>query len=92
MSRNAEYLRRKNRRKSLRRVGWSVEQYEAVYATQDGCCAICGTWKRVLQADHNHTTGAPRGLLCHLCNRGLGFFRDSVAICHKAAVYLGSVR
>lgn len=37
-------------------------------------CGICGrapSAKRRLDRDHDHRTGAARGLLCHRCNRAL---------------------
>lgn len=37
-------------------------------------CAICGrlpSLNRRLDRDHDHRTGAPRGLLCARCNRAL---------------------
>lgn len=48
---------------------------------QHGVCAICHrppSPTRCLDIDHNHKTGAIRGLLCHLCNRGLAFFREAM--------------
>jgi hypothetical protein len=66
---------------------------------QDGRCAICQekiityigtrkTRKSQLQIDHCHRTGAVRGLLCFLCNSGLGKFRDNPALLRAAADYL----
>lgn len=37
---------------------------------------------------NNHKTKAVRGLLCDLCNRGLGMFRDSITNLINAADYL----
>ena len=61
----------------LRRTyGISSEEYEKILKDQKGRCAICGRFpsRRRLDVDHNHVTGEVRGLLCHRCNRGLGFF------------------
>tara|TARA_Y100001951_G_scaffold30527_1_gene23866 strand:- start:190 stop:576 length:387 start_codon:yes stop_codon:yes gene_type:complete len=44
----------------------------------------CSTW--VL--DHDHKTDTFRGWLCHSCNRGLGFFQDSIIILDRAKTYL----
>jgi len=55
--------------------------YDALFAEQDGKCAICEEeWKplnwrgqksRRMHRDHNHLTLTPRGLLCQACNRHL---------------------
>lgn len=55
--------------------------YDALFAEQDGKCAICGkkwepltkhgTKARKMHRDHNHKTLQGRGLLCHHCNRHL---------------------
>ena len=38
--------------------------------------------------DHDHESGKERGLICGLCNSGLGFFRDSTASRSNAIEYL----
>lgn len=50
-------------------------------------CLICGK-ERPLAIDHHHGTGAFRGLLCHPCNRGIGFLGDSPETLERAAAYI----
>lgn len=74
-----------------RAYGITLDEYEALLTAQRGGCAICsGVNKdgRNLFVDHDHTTGAVRGLLCNLCNRALGNFRDSVDLLDAAITYL----
>ncbi len=72
------------------RTGWTVEQYDAAVIAQSNRCSICGAngEKRTLHADHCHETGAPRKLLCHKCNVGLGSFLDDPALLLSAYVYM----
>lgn len=78
------------------RFGITGDTYRAMLADQGGTCAICGTLpdpsaaynKRTLAVDHNHGTGAVRGLLCPNCNNGLGCFRDNISVMEKAIAYL----
>jgi hypothetical protein len=43
--------------------------YKRMMADQDGRCGICGVvLPSKVDIDHNHVTGAVRGLLCHNCN------------------------
>jgi len=81
----------------VRRLGCSTEQYQELLDKQNGRCAICGVGdghrscrgnKCRLAVDHDHRTGAIRGLLCNNCNRGLGRFKDSLAILESALRYL----
>jgi hypothetical protein len=75
-----------------RRYGITVEDYEAMLITQDYKCAICGTDKcssgRNFAVDHDHTTGKVRALLCALCNKALGSFKDNPVIIQSAIDYL----
>jgi hypothetical protein len=74
----------------LKRYGLTLNDYEQMYIRQHGQCAICSV---VVQGermcvDHDHATGKVRGLLCRLCNKSLGGFRDSVDLLRKAVAYL----
>lgn len=70
-------------------LGVSPEQYEAMLADQNGHCALCPAVPKTrrLDVDHDHRTGAVRGLLCHWCNRRLGQ-RTTPAWLRRAADYL----
>lgn len=73
----------------LSRYGLSMENYKFLLKKQKACCAVCKSpFKKTPFVDHDHKTGAVRGLLCLACNFGLGYFRDSPTICKKAAKYL----
>lgn len=53
----------------------TVEEYDALLASQGGVCAMCGKppAKNRLAVDHDHETGRIRGLLCRGCNGALGW-------------------
>jgi hypothetical protein len=75
----------------LRRVyGITLDEYKLLLQSQGGVCAICSVApERIrLSVDHDHETGKVRGLLCHKCNLGLGYFQDSVSVLDGAASYL----
>lgn len=67
----------------------TVEQYDAMVVQQGGLCAGC---KRQLKlvVDHDHATGAVRGLLCMDCNTTLGYVHDQPEVLRALAVYLES--
>jgi hypothetical protein len=63
-------------------------------AAQKGKCAIChyafGQKVGDMKVDHDHKTGAVRGLLCDHCNRGLGFMRDNPDLLARASKYVST--
>jgi len=73
----ANKVRRKERLKLLERQNF---QCSICRITLLGCKDTC--W------DHDHKTGNFRAFLCQACNKGLGFFKDSVDNLRKAALYL----
>lgn len=74
------------------RYGITEDEYKKLYKAQNGKCAICETpeseLKRRLHIDHDHKTGKIRGLLCFLCNAGMGKFKDDPVLLKKAQEYL----
>jgi len=76
----------------LRRTfGLSLAEYEEMLTAQHGTCAICGRPPRKgssLHVDHDHETGAVRGLLCFRCNGGLGQFKEEFERLVTASEYL----
>ena len=65
----------------------SKDEFRELLVSQGGLCKICGDSGN-LCIDHDHQTGEVRGLLCGLCNSGLGMFRDNLAHLSKAIEYL----
>jgi hypothetical protein len=73
----------------LKTYGLSHDAYDQLLASQGGCCALCERLAQgFLVVDHDHATGAVRGLLCQGCNVGLGAFGDSLAGLSRAIRYL----
>ena len=90
-ARNAEL--RGNRAAHLKKkYGLDEAAFNAMLAAQDDRCAICRLklpgGKGAFHVDHCHVTGRVRGLLCMLCNHGLGNFRDDPLKLRAAAAYL----
>lgn len=75
-----------------RKYDISVETYNEKLKNQKYCCALCGKTqeeeKSALCVDHNHETGKVRDLLCRVCNRALGLFKDNPELLRKAADYI----
>jgi Recombination endonuclease VII len=72
------------------RYGLREDQFLELLVARSFCCKICDTKliQRKTRVDHDQATGAVRGLLCHDCNIGLGFFRDNAAALRQAAAYI----
>lgn len=76
-----------------RRAFKGSSEYEELLNAQDGRCAICCEILdegKLTHLDHDHLTGAFRGILCSNCNTGLGMFKDSPRLLAMAIVYLES--
>lgn len=94
-SNNREYARELRLRD---RFKISTVEYQRLLMQQGGVCAICalpestgarnGRKPDSLAVDHCHVTKRIRGLLCRLCNSGLGFFRDDPTRLRAAILYL----
>jgi hypothetical protein len=91
---NDPFRKPKARASNLRRrYGMSLADYQQRLLEQYGSCAICtrsatACFNGLLHVDHDHETGAVRGLLCPLCNTVLGKMNDDPALLRKAATYL----
>jgi hypothetical protein len=91
---NKDQLRDRDFRK---KYGIDFAEYQRMLVEQNGVCASCARPEtrltdagdlRMLSVDHNHTTGAVRGLLCSNCNLVLGYACDDVTVLQKAIGYL----
>ena len=80
-------------RKPKRATGLGVDdvEYTRRLEAQGGGCAICGATPKTrrLHVDHDHRTGAVRGLLCHRCNRALPTWITTTWL-YSAAQYIFS--
>lgn len=84
--------------------GVTPEEWDWLYAGQNGQCAICGDdilqigvreqtpGRKAAVTDHCHETGVVRGLLCSPCNTGIGYLRDDPSIIISAYAYLNFFR
>lgn len=90
---NKDQLRDRDFRK---KYGIDIVEYQRMLVDQRGVCASCEKPEtrvengviRMLSVDHNHTTGAVRGLLCSGCNLAIGYACDDPEVLIRAAAYL----
>lgn len=87
-----EYKRYQRECFDRHRYSLEPEHKATLLDRQNGCCAICGYRfeQKVgdMKVDHDHDTGAVRGLLCDKCNRGIGMLQDNPEFLCNAAEYL----
>lgn len=93
-ARNRESVLAQQREK---KYGVSPDEYDDMITVQGGVCAVCQQPEsarnrrgeiRQLAVDHDHATGRVRGLLCALCNAGIGCFADDTDRLAAAVAYL----
>ena len=77
-----------------KKYNMSPTEWTAMHTSQQGLCMICNKLPtpdsrgRTLVVDHDHRTGAVRGLLCLSCNIGIGHLQDDPVLLQAAAEYL----
>lgn len=85
-------VKRRERDGYFRRTyGISADEFDDLLSRQGGHCGICGRTperEASMHVDHDHESGAIRGLLCITCNQGLGLFSESPERMLRAVVYL----
>lgn len=76
------------------KFGITIEDYDAMMIDQMGVCAVCGLEdvRFALGVDHDHTTGAIRGLLCNPCNRALGLLKESTKNMYSLIEYINKYK
>lgn len=75
------------------KYGITPEIFQNMLDKQNGVCVICGSGQlrnktNRLCIDHIKGTKIVRGLLCDLCNKGLGHFKENIDIMNNAISYL----
>jgi len=75
------------------KYGITLAERNAIAEDQGHRCKICKIEekhapKSTLCVDHDHNTGAIRGLLCFKCNSAIGLLQDNLEFVESAATYL----
>ena len=89
-----EVIARERDKYLQKKYGITSKRYDELLAAQDHRCAICRKKHDVVgrqkyfHVDHIHGTNNVRGLLCHLCNTGLGAFLDTPELLAEASKYI----
>jgi len=77
--------------KLLKNFNINLVQYNSLLNKQNNKCAIClesDVESINMAVDHDHVTGAIRGLLCRPCNIGIGLLKDDIERLGMAIRYL----
>jgi hypothetical protein len=79
-----------DRRRRFRAYDITPEEVAALLTIQQEGCAICAApfGQAPFNVDHDHASGAVRGLLCRACNTALGLLRDDASRLAAAIRYL----
>jgi len=93
-----EYMREYGKRTKKRRreylvaklYGLTRQEYAHLVKRCSNRCMICGRrpGKKCLSVDHCKKTKVVRGMLCHCCNLGIGYFKHDVDLLYMAIPYL----
>ena len=93
--RNPNPLGRSRKMRAVWKYGISLEQLDALIERAGGQCEICSTpidFDEDGCVDHDHATGAVRGILCRRCNYALGWLDDQPSRALAAHLYLTAHR
>ena len=79
-----------------RKYGIGLGEYENLLKMQKHKCGVCGASESIgrggqvtrLCVDHDHLTGAVRGLLCSKCNAAIGLLKDDSEIIKRAVKWV----
>ena len=75
-----------------RRYGMSLDQFNEMLQLQENLCAMCGLpleiGTRRVVVDHDHDSGAIRGIIHASCNFILGISGDDASVLRKGMAYL----
>lgn len=89
------YRKKYMRELALKKYGLTLADFEKRIADQEGKCAICSEELKLgtggCGVDHDHATGRVRGILCRLCNVGVGHFRENPELFARAMKYLTQI-
>ncbi len=100
-SRKRRYEKSRQQQRVAKRkcsYGLSDEQFNELLLSQKGLCQSCGVTltdaftanhaRNKLVIDHCHVTLKVRGLICTMCNKGIGLLGDNADGLYKAYNYL----
>ncbi len=72
---NPERQKEIARKSNLKKIGWTLEDFAEAFENQKESCWICNVsltrepgFGNTAHADHNHSTGKKRGILCAKCD------------------------
>jgi len=81
---NTKYARE---RLLAKQYGITLTEEARLFQLASNKCQVCGS-NVDLKIDHDHKTGAVRGVLCSKCNSALGYLGDNITNVLKLVQYL----